>query len=101
MDNCNESLKENDTFKITQLPPGKKAVGGKWVYTLKSGTDGSDRYKARFVAKGYSQKQGDDYEETFSPTADMTTLSSHAKGSAGRFNFRFNGCENRISACTH
>lgn len=69
-----QSLQENDTFKITQLPPGKKAVGGKWVYTLKSGTDGSDKYKARFVAKGYSQKQGDDYEETFSPTADMTTF---------------------------
>lgn len=44
------------------------------MYTLKSDTDGSDRYKARFVAKGYSQKQGIDYEETFSPTADMTTV---------------------------
>lgn len=69
-----QSLEENNTFKITQLPPGKKTVGGRWVYTLKSDTDGSDKYKARFVAKGYSQKQGIDYEETFSPTADMTTV---------------------------
>lgn len=49
-------------------------MGGRWVYTLKCDTDGSDKYKARFVAKGYSQKQGIDYEETFSPTADMTTV---------------------------
>lgn len=69
-----QSLEENDTYKITQLPLGKKAVGGRWVYTLKCDTDGSDKYKARFVAKGYSQKQGIDYEETFSPTADMTTV---------------------------
>lgn len=44
------------------------------MYALKSSTDGSDRYKARFVAKGYSQKQGIDYGETFSPTADMSTV---------------------------
>lgn len=74
MDDEIQSLKENETFKITQLPPGKKAVGGRWVYSLKSDVDGSDKYKARFVAKGYSQKQGIDYEETFSPTADMTTV---------------------------
>lgn len=74
MDDEIHSLEKNNTFKITQLPPDKKAVGGRWVYTLKSDTDGSDRYKARFVAKGYSQKQGIDYEETFSPTADMTTV---------------------------
>lgn len=58
-----QSLEENDTSKITQLPPGKKAVGGRWVYTLQSNIDGSDKYRARFVAKGYSQKQGIDYEE--------------------------------------
>ena len=69
-----QSLKENEAFKLTQLPPGKTAVGGRWVYALKSDADGSEKYKARFVAKGYSQKQGIDYEETFSPTADMTTV---------------------------
>ncbi len=56
------------------MPPGKQAVGGKWVYALKSDIDGSDKYKARYVAKGYSQKPGTDYEETFSPTADMTSV---------------------------
>lgn len=74
MDDEMQSLKENETFKITQLPPGKKTVGGRWVYSLKSDADGSEKYKARYVAKGYSQKEGIDYEETFSPTADMTTV---------------------------
>ena len=74
MDDEVKSLEENETFTLTQLPPGKQAVGGRWVYALKSDIDGSDKYKARFVAKGYSQKQGTDYEETFSPTADMTSV---------------------------
>ena len=69
-----QSLEENETFSLTQLPPGKQTVGGRWVYALKTEIDGSDKYKARFVAKGYSQKPGTDYEETFSPTADMTSV---------------------------
>lgn len=68
------SLEENETFSLTKLPPGKQAVGGRWVYALKNGIDGSDKYKARCVAKGYSQKPGIDYEETFSPTADLTSV---------------------------
>lgn len=56
-----QSLKENETFEITQLPQGKKAVGVGGSYTLKSDVDGSDKYKARFVAKGYRHKQGVDF----------------------------------------
>lgn len=67
-------LEENKTFSLTQLPLGKRAVRCSWVYALKSDIDGSDKYKSRFVAKGYSQKQGTDNEETFSPTADMTSV---------------------------
>lgn len=69
-----QSLKENDTFTLTTLPEGKKAVGGKWVYAVKKNSDGSDRYKARFVAKGFSQTKGVDYEETFSPTANLSSV---------------------------
>ncbi|KAK5892937.1 hypothetical protein CesoFtcFv8_013279 [Champsocephalus esox] len=39
MDEEMRSLEENETFHLTQLPPGKKAVGGKWVYALKSDID--------------------------------------------------------------
>lgn len=74
MDEEIQSLNENKTFTPTTLPIGKKPVGGRWVYTVKTGIDGKDQYKARFVAKGYSQKMGIDYGETFSPTADLTSV---------------------------
>ena len=69
-----QSLKDNETFEVTQLPENRQKVGGRWVYALKDGPDGSTRYKARYVAKGYSQTEGIDYQETFSPTAKMTSL---------------------------
>lgn len=74
MDEEMQSLKANNTFTLTNLPLGKKAVGGRWVYALKKNSDGSERYKARYVAKGYSQKLGVDYKETFSPTANLTSV---------------------------
>ena len=74
MDEEMESLKENDTFTLTKLPEGKEVVGGRWVYALKSNADGSEKYKARYVAKGFNQKFGIDYDETFSPTANLTSV---------------------------
>lgn len=68
------ALDENETFKLTVLPPDRKAIGGKWVYSIKSGPNGEDKYKARYVAKGYSQIPDIDYFETFSPTARITSI---------------------------
>ena len=71
-----DSLKENNTFTLTSLPEGRSSVGDRWVYTIKDGSDGSIRYKARYVAKGYSQVSGIDYHETFGPTAQLLLLST-------------------------
>lgn len=68
------ALGENDTFKLTTLPQDRKAVGGRWVYAIKRGPNGEEQYKARYVAKGYSQIPGVDFQETFSPTARITSI---------------------------
>ena len=69
-----ESLKENNVFELTSLPEGKKTVDSKWVYTTKENPDGSKRYKAIFVAREFSQKKSIYYGETFSPTANITSI---------------------------
>jgi hypothetical protein len=75
MDDELESLVDNDTFELTSLPKGRKCIGGKWVYAVKQGSDENEvKFKARYVAKGFSQVENIDYEETFSPTAQMSSL---------------------------
>jgi len=70
-----QALENNHTWVLTPLPPGKKAIGCKWIYRTKFKSDGSiDKYKARLVAQGYSQQFGIDYDETFAPVAKMTTV---------------------------
>ena len=53
-----EALNKNDTYEITELPPGRKAIGNKWVWKIKFKSNGEvDRYKARLVVKGCNQKE--------------------------------------------
>ena len=75
MDEEITALLQNDTWDIVDLPEGKKTVSCRWVYTLKCKSDGSlDRYKARLVARGYTQTFGIDYIETFAPVAKINTI---------------------------
>ena len=57
------------------LPKGKYVFGSKWVYKTKYKSDGTiDKYKACLVAKGYTQREGIDYTETFSQVEKMDTI---------------------------
>ena len=70
-----EAIEKNNTWKLVSLSDGKKIIGLKWIYKTKFNTDGSIlKHKARIVAEGYSQLQGMDYDETFSPIARMETV---------------------------
>jgi hypothetical protein len=70
-----KALEANNTWSLTHLPLGKHPIGSKWVYKVKLKVDGSlERYKARLVAKSYTQQEGLDYSETFSPVAKFSTV---------------------------
>jgi hypothetical protein len=70
-----DALHKNNTWDMVDLPPGKSVVGCKWVYKSKTCSDGTvDRYKARLVARGFTQEYGVDYEETFAPVARLTSV---------------------------
>ena len=66
MDDEMRSLEKNDTWVLTELPAGKRALLNKWVFIIKTEPYGKRRFKARLVVKGYSQRKGIDYAEIFS-----------------------------------
>ena len=69
------ALNSHNTWSVVKLPPGKKAVGSKWIYKIKFHSDGSiERHKARLVARGFTQTYAVDYKETFAPVAKMNTV---------------------------
>jgi hypothetical protein len=70
-----QSIMKNDVWEVVPRPEGKSVVTSKWLFKIKHAADGSiEKYKARFVARGFSQKEGIDYDETFAPVARYTSI---------------------------
>ena len=66
---------KNDVWEVVPKPEGKSVVSSKWIYKIKHiANESIEKYKARFVAHGFSQKEGIDYEETFSPIVRYTSI---------------------------
>lgn len=71
------SIMKNEVWDLMPRPKNKSVVTSKWIYKIKHANDGSiEKYKAKFVAHGFSQKEGVDYEEKFSPVAQYTSIRS-------------------------
>ena len=69
------ALLPNNTFDLVPRPLGANVGTGKWIFRHKSHADGSlDRYKARWVLRGFTQRPGVDYDETFSPVIKPATV---------------------------
>jgi len=72
-----EALLKAHTWDLVDLPPGKSAIGSRYVYEIKTRANGEiERYKACLVALGSSQDYDIDYEETFAPVARITSVRS-------------------------
>ena len=70
-----ESIMQNHTWELVDLPPGSKPLGCNWIFKGKMKTDRSiDKYKARLVAKGYKQKESLDFFDTYSPVTRITSI---------------------------
>jgi hypothetical protein len=70
-----QSIMKNVVREIVPRPEGKYVVTSEWVYKIKHAVDGSiDKYKELFVAKGFSEQEGEDYDEMFSPVSRHTSI---------------------------
>ncbi|KAH9656854.1 hypothetical protein KPL70_022837 [Citrus sinensis] len=70
-----ESMYSNKVWELVEAPNGVKPIGCKWIYKRKRGVDGKvETFKARLVAEGFTQKEGINYEETFSPVAMLKSI---------------------------
>ena len=70
-----QSIMKNKVWEIVPRLKNKDGVSYKWLFKIKHVVDGSiEKYKARFVTRGFSQKEGTNYEETFAPVARYTSI---------------------------
>eukprot|EP00253_Pinus_taeda_P034858 PITA_34858 len=69
------SLHKNEAWYLVEFPAERKPIGSKWVFKKKTNAEGKvEKYKARLVAKDYSQVPGIDFGDIFSPVAKVTSI---------------------------
>lgn len=71
-----DSLSKNKTWVLIDRPRNQRIVGCKWIYKLKEGVPGLEnlRYKARLVAKSFTQREGIDFNEIYSPVVKHCSI---------------------------
>lgn len=69
-----QSFEDNETWELVDPPEQGTVVESKWVFKVKCDGGGKKLYRARLVAKGYTQKEGIDYNQTFAPVVRHSTL---------------------------
>ena len=70
-----KSIMKNDVWEVVPKLEGKSIVTSTWIYKIKHvANDSIEKYKARFVSRGFSQKDGINHDETFAPVARYTTI---------------------------
>ena len=90
------SLVENRVWELVENK-GNKPIGSRWHFSLKFGPSGEiTRYKARYVAKGFSQVPGRDYNETYSPTTRLSTIRVLISYAVYKNRVKTNGYQNSI-----
>jgi len=87
-----------EVIPLDQVPAGKQIIDGKWVYTIK----GDGRYKARWVIRGFSQRPGVDYDETYAAVSRQNLVEKTASiGSSQRLESPSSRCCHCIPQWTH
>jgi hypothetical protein len=92
-----KSILKNNVWDIVPRPKDKSMVSSKWIYKIKHAANGSvEKFKARFVARGFTQKEGIDYEETFAPVARYTSIRTIIALASILGEATSDGCKNNI-----
>ena len=70
-----DSLTQHQTWQLVDPPPGRKIIGSRWTFKVKHNEYGKiERFKARFVVQGFSQKYGIDYNQIFAPVVRWESI---------------------------
>ena len=92
-----QSIMKNDVWDIVTKPEGKSVVSSKWIYKINHAADGGiEKYKEMFVDRGFSQKEGIGYEETFAPVARYNSIITIMALSSIEEEFAPDGCEDNL-----